>query len=810
MKKPFLLIAFLSLINLLTAQKIITISGTLSDESSGETMLSANVYDEFTLAGTVTNSYGYYSLQVPAGKVKIVYSFIGYNPKIMELTISKDTVINMSLTQNLEIEEVVISGKGPQQTVESTQMSQIDLKVSDIKTAPVLLGETDILKTLQTMPGVQGGTEGSSGFFVRGGAPDQNLILLDGVPVYNVNHLFGFFSVFNADAIKSVSLIKGGFPARYGGRLSSVVDIRMKEGNLKKWTGEGSIGLLSSKLTVEGPIKKDKSSILVSGRRTYYDLLTYPFQYAYNKRNGDSDGNVWFGAFFYDLNLKYNTKISEKDRIYLSAYLGKDKFYLRSNYEDAYNNYDISSRAKFGFGWGNTTTALRWNHIHSPKLFSNLTATFSDYTFRTSIDDSYHEIADGEEYYYEQNLEYYSRIRDIGLKYEFDFPINNNNYLRFGASNTLHLFSPGVGAFREDSDVEGWSFDTAVGIKDIPGNEFYAYLEDDIELTQKLKMNIGGHLSMFIMKEKNYLSIEPRLSARYILLDNLSIKASYVQMAQYINLITNSTIGLPTDLWVPSTETLLPQKSWQAATGLAYNLKNKYEITLEGYYKEMESLVEFQEGSGFFNLGFNQLDEIITQGIGTSYGLEFFMNKTSGKFRGWLSYTLSKSDRTFEEISYGRTFPFTYDRRHVLSIITTWDINERINLGTGWTYYTGKAFTLPDETAISVPYFENQTNFIERDYNYYEYPTDGFFETRNNYRMPEYHRLDIGLNLKKELRRSIRTLSFGAYNAYFRQNPFLIYPGYEYHLFDDQPERVMKQITIFPFVPYIRYSLKFN
>ncbi len=814
MKKPFILFSFLCLINLLYAQEFITVSGTLSDESSGETMLSANVYEENTLAGTVTNNYGYYSLQVPVGRVKIVYSFVGYNPTFLELTLSKDTVINISLSQNLEIKEVVVTSKGPQQTVETSQMSQIDLKVSDIKTAPVLLGETDILKTLQTMPGVQGGTEGSSGFFVRGGAPDQNLILLDGVPVYNVNHLFGFFSVFNADAIKNVSLIKGGFPARYGGRLSSVVDIRMKEGNLKKWTGEGSIGILSSKITVEGPIKKDVSSLLVSGRRTYYDLLTYPFQYAYNKKSGNTDGNLWFGAFFHDLNIKYNHILSENDRIYLSSYIGKDKFYARGKTEDNYTIDNVSYtdvyKTKNGIGWGNITTALRWNHLHSPKLFSNLTATFSDYTFKTNIYFFDQQWYGNKESFQEFDAQYYSRIRDIGLKYDFDFPINNNNYIRFGASNTLHLFSPGVGdIYFNNSDVDDWFSDTTFGIKNIPGNVSYAYLEDDIEITKKLKINVGGHLSFFNIEKTNYFSLEPRLSARYLLLDNLSIKSSYVQMTQYINLITNSTIGLPTDLWVPSTKILLPQKSWQAATGLAYNLGNKYEITLEGYYKEMESLVEFQEGYGFASLASNSLDDIITQGVGTSYGLEFFVNKTAGKFRGWLSYTLSKSDRTFEEISLGRTFPFTYDRRHVIAIITTWDISDRINLGAGWTYYTGKAFTMSDERAITVNYIENSSDLTSDEYYYFNYPTDGFFITRNNYRMPIYHRLDLGINFKKELRRSTRTLSIGAYNAYFRKNPFYVQPGYDYNGIDE-PKRVIKQVSIFPFVPFIKYSLKFN
>lgn len=813
MKKILFLLCLFPLSQIISAQKV-KISGNIIDAESGESMLSANVYDEISLTGTVSNNYGYYVLQVDAGKIRLVCSYIGYNPFVLEFTARKDTVIDIALSQNLSIEEVVVTDKGPQRTVESTQMSQIELKVADIKSAPVLLGETDIMKTLQLMPGVQGGTEGSSGFFVRGGAPDQNLILLDGVPVYNVNHLFGFFSVFNADAVKNVTLIKGGFPARYGGRLSSVVDIRMKEGNMKRWRGEGSIGLLSSKITVEGPVKKDTASLLVSGRRTYYDLLTYPFQIMYNKSYGSENGKTWFGAYFYDLNLKYNQILSSKDRIYISAYLGKDKFFARNKYEFESGSEYTNNNTKFGLGWGNITTALRWNHIYGGKIFSNLTATFSDYTFSTNIEDSYESRSENYNDAYDLNVEYYSRIRDYGLQYDFDYPVNSRNYVRFGVNNTLHLFSPGVGAFREDADVEGWSFDTAVGVKNIPGNEFYAYIEDDINLTSRLKANIGGHFSVFMIKGKTYFSPEPRLSARYLLTDALSFKASYVWMTQYINLVTNSTIGLPTDLWVPSTKKLLPQKARQVATGFAYNLKNKYEFTLEGYYKEMENLVEFAEGSGFFSLGFNELDDITTQGIGKSYGAEFMIQKSSGRARGWISYTLSKSDRTFEEISYGRTFPFKYDRRHVIAIVGTFDVTPNINISAGWTYYTGNAFTLPNEKAISASWYERELSGVEDYYNYMysegsDYSEDGYFETRNNYRMPNYHRLDIGFNFKKQLRRAERTWSFGAYNAYFRPNAFMIYEGYNYNQYTGESKRVMKQISIFPFVPYFKYALKF-
>jgi hypothetical protein len=576
----------------------------------------------------------------------------------------------------------------------------------------------------------------------------------------------------------------------------------MKEGNKKEWKGEGSVGILSSKITVEGPIKKDTSSIIISGRRTYYDLFTYPVQFFYNKSNRD---NTNVGAFFYDLNVKYNKLLKNNDRIYLSTYLGKDKFYIKENY---YYNIifngevtEINSNYLDGFKWGNITTALRWNHIFNEKIFSNLTATFSDYTFGanhknsttynrmdTVINSTHHES------------DYYSRIRDYGIKYDFDWPVNNKNYIRFGASYTLHAFSPGVEIIQGNYTAEKW-FTDSIGEHNIPSNEFHAYIEDDITLTPKLKANIGGHFSMFIVDGKTYYSPEPRISARYLITDRLSFKASYVLMTQYINLLTNSIVGLPTDLWAPSTKLLLPQRSWQAATCFAYNLNNNYEITFESYYKEMENLVEFAEGFGFYSLRLSDLNDIATQGTGKSYGLELMVQKSSGKLRGHLSYTLSRSDRKFEEISFGRTFPFTYDRRHVISAVATYDINNRVNLSGGWVYYTGRAFTILDEKYYSTQRVEyNFYGGISETSNNPPSPeANKYFESRNNYRMPAYHRLDVGVNLKKQKKRALRTWSFGVYNAYFHQNAFTIF----------EKESSVVQISLFPFVPYLSYGLKF-
>lgn len=801
-----LVLSILILSSLSVLGQNVFINGTVTDSKSGESILSANIYDKNTYQGTTTNNYGFYVLNLQKGKVLLTCSYVGYSDFQLELNVNNDTTINISLEQNLAIEEVVVSNISPRKTVESTQMSQIELKVMDIKSAPALLGEVDILKTLQTLPGVQGGTEGSSGFYVRGGAPDQNLILLDGVPVYNASHLFGFFSVFNADAIKNVTLIKGGFPARYGGRISSVVDIRMKEGDMKEFHGEGSIGLISSKLTLEGPIKKDTTSFLISGRRTYYDLITYPFQYHYNNKYDDG-GTTLFGAYFYDVNAKINHKLSDKDRLFLSTYIGKDRFYIKEEYSQENDSYSYSSKDYSGILWGNITAAARWNHRFSGKLFSNLTVLFSDYTFTTYSQNESYSFDSINEYSSSTDLEYYSRIRNYGLKYEFDYPLSSKHYLRFGFSNTFYHFSPGVGVFSDSFSESGFDTDTSVGTKNIPGNETFIYFEDEYTISDRLKTNLGVHVSSFQLRDKTYFSPEPRISVRYLLTDNLSLKASYVWMSQYINLLTNSTIGLPTDLWIPSTGKLLPQKSWQSALGLAYNLNNTYQFTVEAYYKKMNNMVEFAEGYGFFNLGINDLDEITTQGSGYSYGAEFMLQKSEGKLRGWLSYTLSWSNRKFAEISYGQEFPFKYDRRHSVAIVTNYDLKQNINIGLGWTYYTGNAFSFADQEAISVKEIYTQLytdNSYQTDIDTYDY-----IENRNNYRMPAYHRLDVGINFKKKLKRTTRTWSFGAYNAYNRKNAFSLYERTEYDESISEEIMVMYQLTLFTIIPYLRYSLKF-
>ncbi|MBN1951074.1 MAG: TonB-dependent receptor [Bacteroidales bacterium] len=784
------------------------IRGHVKDKVTGETLLSANIYEASTTKGTVSNNYGFYSIVASAGKVNIVCSYIGYQPQMAEFDLRNDTLINFDLEPTLELAEVVITDKGPQQNIRSSQMSMLELPILQAKQLPVLLGEVDIIKSLQLMPGVQSGSEGSTGLYVRGGGPDQNLILLDGVPVYNVNHLFGFLSVFNADAIKSVSLIKGGFPARYGGRLSSVIDVRMKEGNMKEIHGDGAVGVISSQLTLEGPIIKDKTSFIISGRRSYLDLLTYPFQLAFSKRQG-GDYTSFAGFYFYDLNAKVNHIFNENNRLFLSGYMGRDNFYLKTNSHTDYaaDNYTSDEESRAGIDWGNATLALRWNHVFTPRLFSNLTLTFSDFTFEVGAEFSEDILQDTMETHNEQEFRYYSRIRDYGLQYDFEYNPLPSHYIRYGFKNTLHTFSPGIMVYNiVDSDL---AMDTTFGNEDIPANEFMAYLEDDIQIGKRLKVNAGIHYSNFYLEDTLYHSFEPRISARYMVNDDWSIKASYVKMTQYMNLLANSTLGLPTDLWIPCTRNIHPQRAWQVAAGAAVAIGNEYEITLEGFYKKMSNLVEYKEGSSFFSLN-TDWESVVTQGEGESYGFEIFAQKSGKKTSGWIGYTLSWSYRQFEDISYGRRFPYKYDRRHDIAIVLTHTFSDKFNMGANWVFSTGNALTLGDERFVSHHFVMNEMmTSYDPMYDYFGGSYTSYFETRNSFRMPLYHRLDWSLNFPRQRRWWKETFSVGVYNTYGRRNPYYLYEASVYNELTNSSETVIKQVSLLTFIPFIRYGFTF-
>ena len=790
-----------------------TISGYISDASSGETLISATVFDKKNNKGTVSNVYGFYSLTLPKGDVDINFSFVGLTMQNKKFSLNKDTVINIRLTQNLKLDELVVTGSRGDIGVMGAQMSTIDVPVAKLKTIPALFGETDVLKALQLLPGVQGGTEGSAGFYVRGGGPDENLFLLDGVPVYNVNHLGGFFSVFNADAIKSVTLYKGAFPARFGGRLSSVLDIRMNDGNNQKLKGNITVGAISSKINLEGPLFSEKTTFNISARRTYFDLLAQPL-IALAARN-EVDTKVRAGYYFYDVNAKISHTISDKDKLFLSLFSGDDVIY--SNVRNGSGNFDnekYESRLLMDWKWGNQIAALRWNRVLNNKLFMNTTATYTRYRFNMAVgyEDNYETINPPTKQFAQQKVGYNSGIEDVAMKVDFDFAPNPNNDIKFGAHITNHKFKPGVSVLssKRNDGVEKQETDTTFGDKRIGANELAIYIEDNISIGTALKANIGLHYSAFSVEQQYYHSLQPRLSMRALLSNKLSVKAGYAMMSQYIHLLSNNNISLPTDLWVPVTKRIKPMDAHQFSAGVFYDLAKIAEFSVEGYYKNMNNLLEYQDGATFLGQTTGWEDKVYA-GRGWAYGVEFLAQRSFGKTTGWVGYTWSKTERLFDrpgqEINAGRVFPAKYDRRHDISIVVNHKFSDRFDFSATWVYSTGNAGTLALQNSIE-PLVPGEYNYSQ-DYDL----SLPYISQRNNYRLPDYHRLDLGFNFHKQLRKGIRTWSLGVYNAYNRFNPFLVYPSTKYNHNPItgilESRQVLKQITIFPMIPSLSYSYKF-
>lgn len=771
-----------------------TISGYMQDMESGEKLIAANVLESRTQSGTSTNNFGFYSITLESDTVSIFFSYVGYQTQGIEFLLTGDTTINVSLESIIELEEVEIVAEQYDRIEQETQMSRIEIPIEQIRKVPALLGEVDVLKTIQLLPGVQSG-EGQSGFYVRGGSPDQNLILLDGVPVYNVSHLLGVFSVFNADAIKSVTLTKGGFPARFGGRLSSILEINMKDGHMHEFHGAGSLGLISSKLTLEGPIVKEKSSFIISARRTYADLILRPIIKSSQTEGVEIDPRL----YFYDLNGKLNFFINKKNRIYLSAYGGSDVF--KNVYSEDRDKYTA------GINWGNIISALRWNCEINKKLFSNVTLTYSNYDI---------DIIAGQESVNENNIresfsaKYISGITDWAGKIDFDFLPSPDHFIRFGASITDHAYRPGALALNAAFSNE--QFDTLIGSSDEHSKEYALYIEDDFSLG-RFKVNAGVHASWFSVDDHIYNSIQPRLGMRYLLTRDLAIKASYSRMTQYINLLTSEAFSLPTDLWVPSTLLIKPQESWQAALGFARTLSNEYEVSLEGYYKEMDHVLSFKEGASFL-LGLeNDWQDKVTQGDGESYGVELLVQKKEGRLTGWIGYTLSRNYRQFDEINGGRKFPYRYDRRHDFSIVGTFEISPRVHLSANWVFGTGNAITLPTYR------YPADYDFQEYVYQGQIYRFENFTEIeslgeKNAFRMSNYHRLDIGIDFIKKKPKWERTWNISVYNVYWHRNPFYIVSSNEVITDPNtgqvkEVKRVFKEISILLIIPSISYSFKF-
>ena len=805
MKRRILLL-LLTLLSIAGAAQNYTLSGYVQDRSSGEKLIAATVYDYKSGKGTSANEYGFFSLTLPSAEIYLQVSYVGYATYRDTFKLGANLRMNLSLVPSLSIDEVVVTTHGPQDIVEDAQMSTIHIPIREIKSIPMFMGEADVIKTIQLMPGVQSGTEGTSGIYVRGGGPDQNLFLLDGVPIYNASHLFGFFSVFNPDAISNITLTKGGFPAHYGGRLSSVVDIRLKEGNMKEIHGAGSIGLIASKLMLEGPIIKDKTSFIVSGRRTYFDILARPIIKQVNKSNGQEGMS---GYYFYDLNAKINHKFSETDRIYLSAYHGRDRLYVENEEKWINNDTSYQTTMESGLYWGNLTSSLRWNHVYGNKLFSNVSLTYSNYKFDT-FDDT-QTLVNGK-YDLGYSYHYVSGIEDWGGMADFDYRPGPEHTLRFGGKYLYHTFSPGIETIESTDDTLTTEFNT----DRIYAHEYYIYAEDNFQLGSRIRANFGLHYSGFFVNDEFYHSLQPRFSGRLLITPNFSFKAAYSRMDQYIHLLTNATIGLPTDIWVPATDRTPPQSSFQTAVGFAYNLNNNWSFTLEGFYKTMSGLIDYTEGSSFFEYGVDWEDKIERGGEGLSYGLEFLARRDFGKLRGWVGYTLSKVEVQFANLNNGDPYPYTYDRRHDISIVLMYKVNKGMDVSATWVYGTGKARTLAVSRYAPDRYDFNRTGYNPYEYypgpygnrsipNIYNYDQEiEYFKGKNAYREPAYHRLDIGINWHRNRDWGTTTWSLGLYNAYNRQNPFYLFFGY-----DNYGNRALKQMSIFMLIPSISYSVEF-
>jgi hypothetical protein len=681
-------------------------------------------------------------------------------------------------------QEVIVTARKRDNNIKTAQMGKITLPIEQIKSIPAFLGEVDLLKVIQLLPGIRNAGEGSAGIYVRGGGPDQNLIMLDDAVVYNTGHLFGFFSIFNADAIKNVSLIKGGMPAQYGGRLSSVLDISMKEGNNQHFQMEGGIGLIASRFSLQGPIKKNKSSFIISARRTYIDALTKPFV----KKSSQFYGS---GYYFYDLNAKLNYKFSEKDRLYLSGYFGRDVF--------DFVNGKQSLNVKIP--WGNATGTMRWNHVFNNKLFANTTAVYNDYKFSFSAaqDNFAVKLASG--------------IRDVSLKQDFDLYPYSKHKVKFGSLYTLHRFTPSVVSGKQDSIVFNplnaqvkWAHEAAL------------YVQDDWELSDKWNINAGMRYSFFqqvgafklyqtdvngnridssIFKRgqaiKTYGGLEPRLTMRYSINEATSLKASVTRNLQYIHLVSNSGTTLPTDLWVPSTYKVKPQISWMYAAGLFKNLKNNmFETSIEAYFKSMQNQIEYREG--YTPNSIEDTENEFVFGKGWSYGSELFVNKVKGKLTGWVGYTLSWTWRKFPDLNFGQKYPAKYDRRNDLSVVAMYALNEKWKLSASFVYGTGNAATLPQRFYIMGGILSQEYSRI------------------NQYRLPSYHRMDLSAVMqgKHNYKRKLKTeWVFSVYNAYSRQNPYFIYFDQTGNPYDGSLKIQPKQVSIFPLIPAVTWNFKF-
>ena len=775
MKKILLFTLAILLALQVISQNKYTISGYVKDQS-GEELIGATIYIPQLKTGSVTNVYGFYSITIPEGNYQLDYSYIGYKTETKEINLNKDISLPVSLSEDTKsIEEVIVTAERKNDNVVRTEMSTVKLQAKEIKKIPALMGEVDIIKAIQLMPGIQSTGEGFSGFNVRGGSPDQNLILFDEATVYNASHLMGFFSVFNNDAIKDLKIYKGDIPAEYGGRLSSLLDIRMKEGNQKKLEATGGIGTISSRLTLEGPIIEDKWSVLVAGRRTYADLFLLFSQDEAIRSNK---------LYFYDLNLKTNYRINDKNRIFVSGYFGRDVF----KFGDLY-----------GFDWGNLTFTARWNHLFSDQLFSNFSVIYSDYDYKM-------ESGQGN-----NGFKWTSNLKDIKIKGDLTYYPNTRNTIKYGIEAIYHHFNPG---FARGTGSESAMYNS-LKMPESNALEYAAYISNEHKITPKLTLNYGIRGSVFQNMgestvynfDENYEKIdsttykqweiyntfyglEPRLNLNYTINQRSSVKASYSRTKQYLHLASNSTAGSPLDVWLPSSPNIEPQLANQVAVGYFRNwLDDMLETSIEFYYKDMDNQIDFKDHA---DLMLNpELEGEFRIGDAWSYGMELLIRKQEGRFTGWISYTLSKAERKFPDINKGKVYVSVYDKPHNISVVGMYELSPRWNVSATWVYATGAPVTFPSGKYT------------------YENVAVPIYTERNGYRMPDYHRMDLSITLKskpKPNKRFNSDLNLSIYNVYNRHNAWMIYFGED----EDNPDiTIAEKVYVFPIIPSLTWNFYF-
>ena len=776
-----------------------TISGTITDAKTGETLIGATVYDTISKKGAATNQHGRFTLTLKESKAVLRVSYVGYETQFHPMEIDKNQRLDVQLKGSVTLSEVVITGERVQH-VESSQSSIIELPVEQVKSVPVIFGETDVIKVVQLLPGVQSGSEGMSGMYVRGGGPDENLFLLDGVPMYNVNHLGGFFSAFNSDAVKNITLYKGSFPAHFSSRLSSVLDITTNNGNDKEYHGGVGVGLISAKFNLEGPIIKEKTTFSISGRRTYGDALLQPIIALVAATEGMGDEKVNAGYYFYDLNAKITHKFNNRSRLYASYYMGDDALYAKYKY---FHNSLEKDFMRLGYNWGNIVGSVRWNYELTPKLFMNVTGAYTRYRNNLALTEESVYLRYTDSY----TMGFNSGIQDLTARADFDYAPSPDHAVKFGGQVLHHIFKPETSSIKvsENDEEDSYKFDTIIGQSIVHANEMMLYAEDDWRINDWLKVNAGLNMTGFQVQGVFYPSVQPRLSGRILFNDRLSAKVGYAYMTQYLHLLSNSSISLPTDLWVPVTARIKPMTSQQVAAGLFYNVLD-LNLSVEGYYKYMDNLLEYKDGASFWGNSQGWEDKVC-MGRGWAYGVEFLAQKSVGRLTGWLGYTWSHTDRKFDRegniLNAGRTFPAKYDRRHDVSLVLTYKFNEHIDASASWVFSSGNTATLPMQD------IDPSEEGAEQRYPYYYNYEVPYVSSRNNYRMPNYHRMDVSVNFHKKLRRGKRTINISIYNVYNHQNPYLVYESYAYDYRTGNDTRVLKQLSIFPILPSISYNWTF-